>query len=484
MKEYGKEGIHHCLAQMVGPEHVAIGDSIAPFPDFHSLPREPRPPDWVVKPRSVKEIQKIVRLANQQGLILVSRSSTSHFSRISVPAQSWLLVDLSRMNTIHSIDERNRAARIEPGVRWGQLQDELKKHSLRANIPLLPPAEKSALTCFLEREPPLIPKFEYAEPILTMEVVLANGNVFRTGSASGPASLKKTQASLVGPYGPSVMDFFRLFQGARGSLGIVTWMNVKVEVLPVLQKLVFIPCRTLNETIQPLYRIQRRMLGYECLALNHRHLASILAKEGPEGFQEQKDGLPPWTVILGLGGGRRHPEQKLEYEEEALREISRELSLELGEGLAGLDSSFLAQLQRPWEGKRYWKHRGKGHALDVFFITTLNRVAGCASAFAELAAQHGVNPEEIGMYLQPLEYGRACHVEFSIPFSPDSREEVAQVRAVAKAGMGLISRQGGFFSRPDGIGAEFISERSPSYRSAISQLKKILDPQGILNPGG
>ena len=279
------------------------------------------------------------------------------------------------------------------------------------------------------------------------------------------------------------MDFFRLFQGAQGTLGIATWINIKVETLPKKQKLFFIPCQTLDDAIQLLYRIQRKMIGYECLALNNQHLAGILAKAGANGLKERKKDMPAWTIMVCLGGGRRHPEKKLEYEEEALFKVARDLGIEPSGELDGLDSSFLSVLQGPWQEGKYFKHKLKGGALDIFFITTLNRAPVCSSAFSELAAGHGISPDEIGIHIQPLEYGRACHMEFSIPFSPDSAEEVAGVRSLAKESVDLITRHGGFFSRPYGECGKSAYERSEFFTPAASKLKKILDPEGIMNPG-
>ena len=50
---------------------------------------------------------------------------------------------------------------IEPGVTFETLIPELKRHGLRLNLPFLPKPFKSVLTSYLEREPGLIPKYQY-----------------------------------------------------------------------------------------------------------------------------------------------------------------------------------------------------------------------------------------------------------------------------------------------------------------------------------
>ena len=127
--------------------------------------------------------KKIVRLANQTQIPVVPLSSGIHFYGNTIPTQGGIVLDLRRMNRILDINERNRTARIEPGVTWPQLQAELQKHNLMALNPLLPHSQKSALTSLLEREPMVIPKFEYGDPILNLEMTLPSGEFFRTGSS-------------------------------------------------------------------------------------------------------------------------------------------------------------------------------------------------------------------------------------------------------------------------------------------------------------
>ncbi len=444
-----------------------------------SLRRSTRPGLSIVKPTSVKEIQQTLRYANRHRIPVMTRSSSVDPYRYPTSGQA-LLIDLSEMRTIHNVDTRNRAVRFEPGVGWAQLQDELRKHGLKASNPLLPHTRKSALTSYLEKEPMLIPKIEYGEPILTMEMVLPNGDVFRTGSASGPASMKKTKADLVGPDGPSVMHLSRVFQGARGTLGIVTWINVKAENLPTTQKLFFIPCNNLEEVVNPICRIQRRMIGNECFALNNHNLASILCENGKDDFAKLKQDLPPWTIILCIAAGHRLPEKRMEYQQEALAQIVKELEITLKEDLAGRGSQLIELFQGPWTRDPYWKHGLRGDHLDIFFVTTRNKVSECESSFHRVLKEYDYAVEDVGKYIQPLEYGRIFHMEFSIPVSADSHQD-EKLKSLSRKAVVEISKNGGFFSRPKGIWAEEVFKLCPSNATAQMTMKKVLDANNIMN---
>jgi FAD/FMN-containing dehydrogenase len=473
MSSYDEKQVGAKLAGIVGKDHVMDGRAVPGRTGTEPLKWEGKAPAFWVRPRTAKEIQKIAKLANQRGFVITPRSSTTPFFTVSHPAGNWILVDLSRMDSILKVDERNRAIMIEPGARWGPVSEEMKKRGLRPLFTLAPHKDKSVLTSFLEREPSVIPRFEYAEPILTMEIVLPNGDLFRTGSASGPAATsKRSKIDMVGPHGPSVIDYVRLFKSAQGGLGIATWINVKVEVMPSPQKIFFIPCRNAEEAVGCLYKVQRRQIGYECLALNRRQLANLLGKDSAGE-------LAPWTVIICLGGGRRRPEEKLAYEERALREAILELGLDIINHANNLDASFIEILQSPWEREKWYKHAQKGDSADVFFITTMNRFPAIETALSGLASAHRIDAVDIGAYLQPLEYGRACHVEFSIPFDPGSELDGNRAQTLAQKSVGEIMRLGGFFSQPHKLWTDTVREESRPYTAALGKLKKIFDPNGV-----
>ena len=86
----------------------------------------PCTPDFLIFPHTTEEIQEVVRLANQTKTPLVPLSSGLNLHGAAVPEKGGIIVNLSKMDKILSIDENNWFAVIEPGVTYQQLQDELK----------------------------------------------------------------------------------------------------------------------------------------------------------------------------------------------------------------------------------------------------------------------------------------------------------------------------------------------------------------------
>ena len=173
-------------------------------------------------PGAKEDVQEIVKLACETKTPLVPVSSgLPHFHGGSTPVKGGITVDFSRMNKIRKIDGVSRYAWLEPGVTFGELMPELKKQGLKLVAPLLPRANKSVVASRLEREPVIIPKYQYdfIDPLLTLEVIYGTGEEFRTGSASGPGTLETLKADKVNPWGPGAVDYFRFISGAAGHYG-------------------------------------------------------------------------------------------------------------------------------------------------------------------------------------------------------------------------------------------------------------------------
>jgi hypothetical protein len=90
---------------------------------------------------------------------------------------------------------------------------------------------------------------------------------------------------------------------------------------------------------------------------------------------------------------------------------------------------------------------------------------------------------EVGIYLQPLERGRACHLEFSFPCDMSSEREKKKVKELLSKASEELMVMGAFFSRPYGEWADMVYQRSSTYTATLKEVKKVFDPQGVLNPG-
>ena len=451
-----------------------------------------RRPDMVVFVEKAEQVQDVVKLADKTLTPVIPYSSGKNLHGATIPDHGGIILNMTRMKKILEINEENWFALIEPGVTYSELQDTLTGKGYRVMVPFGIVPERSVLSSYLERDPVLAaPSFEHGNSlIMDTEIVLPNGELFYTGNwacGGSPGS----------PNGPIRNTIYRLWTGSQGTLGIITKMAVQIEPVPTLRKFFFIPFKNLSEAVEPLKRIQRREIGTECLLLNSFNMAAVFAEgwDIPESFptdpvaspdfEQVRMQMPPWTLIVCINGPRRRTEEKISYEAEALKEICGVLNIELLEslpGIPGAESIMLAEMLRPWRVLKKFNHKGSVH--DLTFKAPLNKVAKLEKILQDLARNNCYPLTEIGMYLLPLERGRALHCEFDLHCPPsDGSGEVENIKALwLKASKELING-GAYFDRPYGSWAEMVYSRASNYTQILRELKSEIDPNNILNPG-
>ncbi|MEI6125225.1 MAG: FAD-linked oxidase C-terminal domain-containing protein, partial [Pseudomonadota bacterium] len=320
---------------------------------------------------------------------------------------------------------------------------------------------------------------EYGDPVLTMQISLANGQLFKTGTASD------THCEGAYPEGPGI-DFFRFFMGAQGTMGIVSWLNVKTEYRPKHQKAYFAPFNDLEDVAEPIYKLQRRHVGNECFVLNKFLLASLLCEKYPKDFDKLLDELPPYTLVVVIAGAPRRPLERIAYEEEALMETGADLKFEAKKtvaGIAGLESRMLDMLRNLPSKEPYWKTVFKNSTQDILFISTLDRAQNYVDIAQGYAASYGLSLNEIGVYLQPLERGRACQITFSLPCDTTCGKDAERIGNLHRELSQALVNEGAFFTRPYGPWADMVYRHATTYTATLKELKRIFDPNNILNPG-
>jgi FAD/FMN-containing dehydrogenase len=452
--------------------------------DFSYYP--PGSPNYVAKPATSEEVAEIIKVCSDNNVPVVPCSSKVHFYGATIPKEGGLVLDLSRMDQILEIDPDNRRVRFQAGVTWDKLTKELKKKGFRVIMPLTPPAERSVLTDFLEREEPTNQVYDYGEPLQAMEVVWPTGEIFRLGSAS-VNGYPESSSKGGNPSGPG-LDFYRFFQCAQGTMGVVTWTNLKIESIPNIDKVLFAPIDDLDHAMDFLHRILPRRIGQEVLLLNNVDFAAILAQEWPGDFEKLKATLPPWTLILVISGLLRRPEDKIAYEESFLAEVLKnEFSdLKLAENLAGfpgLTNRILPALRNPWPADvPHWKNRVKGASQSLFFHTRPSKAQDFVNKVRQISGRYGYSSGDIGIYVQPIEHNRACRPEFTFFYDPANEAEKATIRALYKEAATELLKDGAVFSRPYGDLAPIVYERAASYASHLKRVKKVFDPKNIMNP--
>ncbi len=447
-------------------------------------------PVCVIKPTNAGDIQKIVNLANETLTPLVPVSSgPPHFRGDTVPGTGGaVIVDLSRMKKVIRVDRARRVAMVEPGVTFGELIPAVEKEGLRLNMPLLPRKSKTVVGSILEREPVIMPKYQWdiSDPLACAEVIFGSGDEFRTGQAAGPGTVEEQWA--VGgiqkaPYGPGVASWHRLIQGSQGTIGIVTWASMRCEILPSLEEPFVVGSSNLDTLLELTSWLIRLRMVNECFILNNTNLAAIITKKWPRDYQNLKDTLPTWTLFYTVAGYEYFPEERVSSHIKGITDITRRLGVEAVKAAGGVSANEILKVVQQPSGEPYWKLRYKGACQDIFFLTINDKLEGQIGVMNDVAEKAGYPTSDVGVYIQPIVQGTGCHCEFNLFYNPENANEVDKAKELSASAIKNLMAKGAFFSRPYGENAGMIINRDAATVAVLNKLKKIFDPNNVMNPG-
>ncbi len=239
MEEARRKAIAREIEGIVGAKYVRADDvtrwtyAIEDFGGtlFHPFSEEYGPPDMVVKPHTAEEISAIVKLANKHRVPVIARGGGEDMTAAVTPLKELggIILDTTDMNKILDYQEGLNAVRFQPGIRWGELHHELAKKGITTGVRgphgFLGGTLGGGIggNCFSINSP----KYGWVtENVLTLQVVLPNGDIIETGSL---ANTRVKDWYYRYCYGP---DLVGIFLGGAGAFGVITEVTMRTYPLP------------------------------------------------------------------------------------------------------------------------------------------------------------------------------------------------------------------------------------------------------------
>jgi 4-cresol dehydrogenase (hydroxylating) flavoprotein subunit len=214
-------------ADNVLTEHDATADHGDPF----APPGEWYHPGAVLLPGSIEDIQAILSVANRHGTPIwtSSQGRNKGYGGGAPRVSGSFALSLRRMNRVLQVDEDNCYAVVEPGVRFFDLYDHLRATGSKLWMSVPDLGGGSVIGNALEYGLGYTPLGDHFGQHCGMEVVLANGEVLRTGMGG----MDNPRSWHVYPHGcgPSVDGLF-----GQSNFGIVTKMGVALMPAPEVYK--------------------------------------------------------------------------------------------------------------------------------------------------------------------------------------------------------------------------------------------------------
>ncbi|MGQ9587747.1 MAG: FAD-binding protein [Thermoplasmata archaeon] len=173
-------------------------------------------PELVVQPRSTEAVSAVLRHASAWQMPIVPRGSASSPFGGSIPVKGGLVVDMSRMDRILSLDREKMAVTVQAGARWADVDHYLERFGL------------SLITC---------PSSKFS----TVAGWIATGGMGLNSYSSGHLSKSVISIEIVSPDGsvrvltPADTAFPAVF-GSEGQLGVITSATLSVRRKPTFSR--------------------------------------------------------------------------------------------------------------------------------------------------------------------------------------------------------------------------------------------------------
>ena len=447
------------LRQLLGSDAVADDDHTL---TAHSGDKwfATHEPDVVVFARSTTDVSKLLQFASHEKIPVTARGGGFGYVGGCVPARGGIALSLARMKRIKEVSFGDAIAIVEPGVITADL-----KAAARAQNLFYPPDPASMKDCTIggnvatNAGGPRCLKYGVTRNyVIGLEVVLANGEVLRTG---GRVHKNKTGFDLIG-----------LFVGSEGMLGVVTEITLRLLPLPPARATLsaaFTTAAQAAEAVQTIFAAgflpsSLEIADHFTLEAARRDLGKMIVPEGNAHLLVDLDGQT----------------ESVRSEAAAIRELLEKRKVNALEVATGE-----ADCEKLWALRREFSN-----SLRATGLTKLNEDVVVPRThlvdlleFAEsLQAKHGF----------PIAcFGHAGDGNIHVNIMADRYNRDAAVREkVARALDDLFAQVlawDGVITGEHGIGLAkkrwWPNATSEVVRELHRRLKQILDPDDILNPG-
>jgi len=415
-------------------------------------------PNAVLFPRDAREISAILRLANSDRFSVTPRGAGSGMTGGSLPVEGGIVLAMSRLNRILEIDTDNLIAHAEPGVVTGHFHRAVESEGL-----FYPPDPSSSDFSTLGGNlaecaggPRAVKYGVTRDYVLGLEAVLPTGEIIHSGV--------KTTKGVVG------YDLTRLLIGSEGTLGIITGITFKLLPLPEAvnaMTAIFDHMETAAETVSEIIRrgiIPRTIEFMDNASIRcvERHLKMDLPVEAGALLLIEVDGK---TEEVGM----------------LIEQLS---SLCMSQGAKDTKVA-----RKKEEIAELWKARKAiSPALFQYGPDKINEdIVVPRSKIPDMVRKIEALKEKTGLTIVSFGHAGDGNIHFNIMLDKRNRDELKKAEAAIDALFEHTLELGGTISGEHGVGitkAPYIAKEIGSVElNLMKKIKKIFDPNGILNPG-
>ncbi len=450
------------LTAIVGADRITVDAD-----DLQRLGRDwtrafPPKPSAVVFPRTVEQVQAIVRLANAEGFALVPSGGRTGLSGGAVATGGEVVVAFDYMNQVLGFDPVDRTVQVQAGVVTEQLQQFAEQNGLYYPVDFAS-AGSSQIGGNIGTNAGGIKVIRYGmtrDWVLGLTVVTGSGEILELNRG-----LLKNNAGY---------DLRQLFIGAEGTLGFVVEATIQLTRPPVGLTALVLGVPEFAAIMEVLHTFQSEIDLTAFEFFSDKALEKVVAHTG---LQKPFETPAPYYALIEF--------EKLNDEVEAQAMALFERCVEQGWVVDGVMSQSLEQLQNLWrlrEDISETLSRWTPYKNDI--ATIVSRVP---PFIAEVDALVGREyPDFEIVWFGHIGDGNV-HLNILKPDALPVAEFHEKCHHVSKWVFEIVQRYGGSVSAEHGVGLlkkDYLGYgRSAAEIELMRQIKRVFDPNGVMNPG-
>ncbi len=414
-------------------------------------------PDVVVFVESIDQVQAVVRLARKYKIPIICRGAGTNVVGACRAEHGGIVLNFSKMNKILDISLENMTATVQPGVVLGELQKAVDK------IGLFYPPDPSNLAVStiggsIAQSSGGAKTFKYGttkDYVIDMKVVMADGEILRTGS--------NTIKNATG------YNLNSLFVGSEGTLGIVVEATLKLIPKPEAKRVMMSYFDTVQSAVDAVNSIIEQRIFPTTLDFMDKNAIQTVEKFYPAGLLCDKEA----ALVVEVDGF----ENAIEYQQKIIVSI-----------LEKCNASAIQYSTNEEEYDKIWRARRssmgacaklKPNVTTDDVIVPRKNLSKLVLGIREICKKYNLDVCMVG-------HVGDGSIHPQIPIDYRDEDEYNRYKSAKSEIYELTASLGGILSGEHGIGAEkrdYIDKVvSPEALKYMRQIKKIFDPENILNP--
>jgi glycolate oxidase len=415
-------------------------------------------PDAVVFPGNTDEISRILRLATKMGFPVVPRGAGSGMSGGALAVNGGLVMAMSRLDRILTIDQENLIAKVEPGVITADLQEAVEK------VELFYPPDPASLNIStiggnVAECAGGLRAVKYGvtrDYVLGLTVVIPTGEIINTGV--------ETMKGVAG------YDVTRLLIGSEGTLAVIAGITLRLVPRPSARKTMAALFPDILSAVNTVASIIKNKIVPTILEFMDRLCLDCVREEMGLSIPRGAGAM----LLIEVDGD----ELLVEKDAQSIREVCGR-----GGALKFEAASGAKEADRLWEARRNISpslYKLRPHKINEDVVVPRSRLAELVAYLDELGEKYGLPIAAFG-------HAGDGNIHVNIMFDKENPREVENAGILIKALFRKVIRMGGTITGEHGIGitkAPYLGlEISQAGLQLMSRIKTAFDPKGILNPG-